>query len=130
MKEFFTSWTNISTLLNFILVCFSIWQIQEAKKEEAKRKSQVKIWQQSANGISQALKRIVVDVNTNLYTSVHDVCNAVWSVEASVFALYQSLYEERVVSEKEYKQQQEEFSKEVKKRMQIGGGGLKGGEEK
>jgi hypothetical protein len=66
------------------------------------------------------MKRIVADVNTGLYSSVKDVCNAVWAVEASAFALYQSLYEERVVSEREYKQQQEEFAQLAKKKMQTG----------
>lgn len=76
-------------------------------------KAQVKVWMQDANGVSNALNRIVVDNLQHRYSTTNDVCNAVWAIHATSFALYQSLYEERCVTEKEYKERQRKISEKL-----------------
>lgn len=58
---------------------------------------------EQANGVSEALLRIIRDKWNDLYSDKSDITNAVNSVQASAFSLYQSLYDERVLTEKEYK---------------------------
>lgn len=65
---------------------------------------------QDANGISQALTRIVQDNLSQRYSTTNDVCNAVWAIQGIAAALYQSLYEERCVTEKEYIEQQKRIA--------------------
>ncbi|QHO63151.1 hypothetical protein [Candidatus Chazhemtobacterium aquaticus] len=112
-------WTIFTTVFGIISVGINIWQFSAARKDAEHKKSQVKIWQQDANGISTGLRRIVVDVNNNMYSAVKDVANAVWTLEASAFSLYQSLYEERLVTEEEYKARQKEFEENLKKQQGI-----------
>ena len=45
---------------------------------------------------------------------MQDVVNSVHAVDASAFALYQSLYEERVLTEEEYKKDQKEMRAKIK----------------
>ena len=91
-----------------------VWFYVENRKEKERRNSQVKIWMQSANGITQALQRVIANKWQNLYSSVQDVVNSVHAVDASAFALYQSLYEERVLTEEEYKKDQKEMRAKIK----------------
>ncbi len=116
--DFFFWWSVVSTLIGMIILCFSIWQSVKAQSEKDRKKDQVKIWMQDANGVSMALKRIINDNLEKRYSSANDIANAVFAVQASAFALYQSLYEERCVTEEEYKQLQEEFKQDIKKQQE------------
>ncbi len=75
---------------------------------------------QDANGIQTALARIVRDNLDKRYSSTNDMANATWAVHSSAFALYQSLYEERCVTEEEFKEQQKELKEELKKNQSNG----------
>ena len=108
--EFLFWWSVISTIVGVVLLCCSIWQYFQSRNERDKANAQVKVWMNDANGISAALSRIVADNLANRYSSTNDVCNAVWAIQSSSFALYQSLYEERCISEKEYKERQKRIS--------------------
>ncbi|MES2087385.1 MAG: hypothetical protein V4467_00125 [Patescibacteria group bacterium] len=115
MNEFIFWWSVVSTILSVILLCASVWQYSKAQNQEEKTKSQVKVWMQDASGLSQALSRIVSDNLSGRYHSTNDVCNAIWAVHASAFALYQSLYEERCVTEEEYKERQKAMMEKTEK---------------
>ena len=93
----------VSLLVNALLVAISLGLVVDAWKERQRRNSQVKIWMEQANGVSEALLRIIRDKWNDLYSDKSDITNAVNSVQASAFSLYQSLYDERVLTEKEYK---------------------------
>ena len=108
--DFLTWWSIISTVIGVILLCVSIWLFLGSRNQETKKKAQVKIWMQDASGLSNALYRIIGDNLQDRFSSTNDVCNAVWAVQASAFALYQSLYEERCITEKEYKERQKKLS--------------------
>lgn len=111
-------WSIISTVIGIALLCVTIWQTKAALDEKKRSKSQVKIWMQDANGISLAMQRIIRDNLDGRYSSTNDIANAIWALHTPAFALYQSLYEERCVSEEEYKEQQKEFQEEIKKLRQ------------
>lgn len=111
-------WSVVSTVIGITLLIGDVVLFVLNRKEKEHKEDQVKIWQQDANGVSQGLKRIVMDVNQGRYTAVKDVASAVWSLEASAFALQQSLYEERAMTEDEYKEQQKRIREEVMKTQQ------------
>lgn len=96
----------VSFIVNVLLTMAGIGLWVANNKEKDRRNAQVKIWMQDANGLTQALVRIIQDKWNGLYSSVQDVVNAVNAVHASAFALYQSLYEERTITEDEWKTQQ------------------------
>lgn len=104
--DFFLWWSIISTILGLGFVGVSIWQHWTSRSQIEKNKAQVKVWMQDANGIRQALQRIVRDNLDGRFSSTNDMGNAVWSIEANAGALYQSLYEERCVTEEQYKTRQ------------------------
>ncbi|HQT82558.1 MAG: hypothetical protein B7W98_01550 [Parcubacteria group bacterium 20-58-5] len=110
MDNLFFWWSIVSTVLGVLLLAGTIWQYLTARNEREKTKAQVKVWMQDANGVSQSLSRIVSDNLAGRYSSTNDVCNTIWSVQANAFALYQSLYEERCVTEEEYKARQKKLS--------------------
>ncbi|OGD68371.1 hypothetical protein A3I18_01655 [Candidatus Campbellbacteria bacterium RIFCSPLOWO2_02_FULL_35_11] len=110
MENFFLWWSVVSTLIGVILLCFSIWQYKDGKNQSDKIRAQVKVWMQEANGLSEALRRIVSDNLEKRYSTTDDVCNAVWALQISAFSLYQSLYEERCVTEEEYKARQKKIA--------------------
>ncbi len=107
----------VTTILSIILAGIAIWQFKEGQKQEDRIKAQVKVWMQDANGISQGMKRIISDNLAGRYGSTNDVCNAVWSLEATAFALYQGLYEERCVKEDEYIQRQKKIMDKLDKQF-------------
>ncbi len=115
--NFFFWWSVVSTIIGVILLCLSIWQTARAQSEKNRKKDQIKIWMQHADGVSQGLKRIARDNLDKRYSSTQDIANAVWALEANAFALRQSLYEERCVTEPEYKLQQKEIMEQLKKNM-------------
>ncbi|MEN9647217.1 MAG: hypothetical protein RLY57_21 [Candidatus Parcubacteria bacterium] len=117
--DFFFWWSIISTLIGFLFVIFSVWQYWVGKNQEEKNKAQVKIWMQDANGISSALQRIVKDNLDGRYSSTNDMANSIWSVEAMSKSFYQSLYEERCVTEEEYKIRQKRLSDLIDKQQEA-----------
>jgi hypothetical protein len=104
--DFFFWWSIISTIFGGIFLVLSIWQYWKSESEKGKNNAQVKVWMQEANGLSQALQRIISDNLAGRYSTPNDVCNSIWALQISAFSLYQSLYEERCVTEEEYKTRQ------------------------
>lgn len=113
--DIFFWWSVISTLIGVILLIVSVWQYLSARNSDERKRAQVKIWMQDANGVQLGLQRMIQDNLASRYTSTNDMANSAWTLHASAFALYQSLYEERCVTEDEYKKQQQEFMNEIKK---------------
>jgi hypothetical protein len=124
--DFFFWWSVVSTIIAIAttigsvwLLCIAIKQATQAESEKNRKKDQVKIWMQHADGVSLGLKRLVKDNFDKRYSSTQDIGNAVWAIEANAFALRQSLYEERCMTEPEYKQQQKEIMEELKKNSSV-----------
>lgn len=107
--DFFTWFSIVSLIINVILIVYSYGLYIASKKEKESRNAQVKIWMQYANGITHGLQRITANFLENLWTKKEDITGAVHSLEAVSFSLYQSLYEERVISEDEYKEEQKKI---------------------
>lgn len=112
--DIFFWWSVVSTLLSLIFLFTSLWQYFESKKQQAQHKSQVKIWMQDANGVHWGLQRIVQDNLDKRYSTTNDMANAVWTLDSSAFSLYQSLYEERCITETDYVQEQKEMREQAK----------------
>lgn len=115
--DFFFWWSIFSTLTGFMFVVISVWQYWSNQSQLEKNKAQIKVWMQDANGIRNALQRIVRDNLDKKYTSTNDMGNAVWSLEAASSALYQSLYEERCVTEEEYRERQKKLADVIEKQQ-------------
>lgn len=115
--DFFTWFSIVSLIINVVLIVYSYGLYIASKKEKESRNAQVKIWMQYANGITHGLQRITANFLENLWTKKEDITGAVHSMEAVSFSLYQSLYEERVISEDEYKEEQ----KKIRSNNQGGG---------
>lgn len=111
--------STVSLIINVILIVISVGLAVDAWKERERRNCQVKIWMEQANGVNQGLQRIIQDKWNNLYSSINDITNAVHSVHASAFSLYQSLYEERVLTEKEYKDHAMKIRKKMDEKMGL-----------
>ncbi len=120
ISNFLFWWSVISTIIGIFLLCASIWQFLEARNSAARSKAQVKLWMQDANALQQSLTRIVQDNLDKRYTSTNDMANAIWTIHAPAFALYQSLYEERSITEEEYVAQQKVLQDELKKTQALG----------
>ncbi|OGD65586.1 hypothetical protein A2215_03140 [Candidatus Berkelbacteria bacterium RIFOXYA2_FULL_43_10] len=120
MPESFTFWWSaISTVIGVALLCVTLWQTKATRDEKKRNTSQVKIWMQDANGISLAMQRVIQDNLGGRYTSTNDMANTIFALQSTAFALYQSLYEERCVTEEEFKDQQRKFKEEFEKSRQI-----------
>lgn len=121
----FFFWTSIiTTLLSIGLLCFSIWQYQQAEIERQKGDAQVKIWMQDAKGLHDGLQKMAVDcmtivggIVTPKYSSIEDVGKAIYAFSNMTNALYQSLFEERCVTEEEYRARQKEIADEMHKKQ-------------
>lgn len=107
----------VSLIANIILIIVGVGLTIANWKADKRSKSQVKIWMEQANGVHISLNRIVIDKWNGLYSNINDVVNAVWVVQASAFSLYQSLYEERVLTEKMYIKEQLEQREFIKKQL-------------
>lgn len=105
----------VSTVIGVILLIVSVGLTVKTWLDSKNKKVQVKIWMQDANGISNALQRVVSDNLEGRYSSTKDMGNTIWSIQAMAFALYQSLYEERCLSEKEFIAEQKEVRAKSKK---------------
>lgn len=117
-SDAFFWWSVVSTLVNVLLAGFGIWQITLVQAERKHRQDQIKIWMHSANGLQESLKRIVGDNLDGRYSSTNDIANAIWALHSGVFGMYQSLYEERAISEEDYKKEQKELRTQVRKGTQ------------
>lgn len=123
----FNFWYSIfSTVIGIILLVTSVGLIIKSWLDSKNQKVQVKIWMQDANGISLSLQRIVKDNLDGRYSSTNDIANAIWSIQASAFALYQSLYEERCISEKEFIEDQQRLREDLRKQNKRNIQGNKG----
>lgn len=107
--DLITWFSIVSLIINVILIVYSYGLYVASKKEKESRNAQVKIWMQYANGITHGLQRITANFLEDLWTKKEDITGAVHSLEAVSFSLYQSLYEERVISEEEYKEEQKKI---------------------
>jgi hypothetical protein len=112
----------ISLSINVVLIVVSVGLAVASWRDYKKKNSQVKVWMEQANGVSQGLQRIIHDKWSGLYTSVNDITNAVYAVHASAFALYQSLYDERFLSEDEIKEHQKILRAKLDKEMGLDSG--------
>ncbi|MEJ0002201.1 MAG: hypothetical protein WDN09_03455 [bacterium] len=93
-------WSIFSTILNILLLCFSLWQYLKGQEQGKRNKAQIKIWMLDAKGILNAL----IKVQTLKHTKTSDAHNAISMIEAAANAMHQSLYEERVLEEEDYKE--------------------------
>lgn len=117
-----TETINVASLaVNVILIVISVGLAVASWKDSQKKNNQVKVWMEQANGVSLALQRIITDRWNELYSSVSDITNAVNAVQASAFALYQSLYDERILSEKEVKEHHMKMRKKLDEEMGLAG---------
>jgi hypothetical protein len=117
-ESFIFWWSIVSTIIGIILLCITIWQTKTANDEKKRSASQVKIWMQDANGISLAMQRIVSDNLDKRYSTTDDMANSIFALQTMAFSLYQSLYEERCITEEEYKEQKKKFKIEFEKKRQ------------
>jgi Rps23 Pro-64 3,4-dihydroxylase Tpa1-like proline 4-hydroxylase len=117
MAQIIFWYSIISTVVGLILLVISVGLTVKAWLDAQNKKMQVKIWMQDANGIQQALSRIIRDNLDKRYSSTNDMANAIFAVQASAFALYQSLYEERCLTEAEFKEDQQELRKKIKEQF-------------
>ena len=115
--DFFFWWSIVSTLVGFFFVVFSLWQYWGNRSQVEKNKAQIKVWMQDANGIRNAIQRVVRDNFDGRYSSTNDMGNAIWSIEANAGSLYQSLYEERCVTEEEYRARQKKIGELLDKKQ-------------
>ena len=122
MSSAFWQWVSVvSVIINIVLIIISVGLAVDAWHERKRRNSQVKIWMEQANGVNQALIRIVQDKWHNLYSSVSDIPNVINAVQASTLSLWTSLYEERVLSEKEYKEYAMKIRAKLDKKFGLDG---------
>ena len=120
MSKAFLDWFSIVSLaINVILAVVSVYFIVVGIQANRRSKAQVKIWLEQANGVNQALLRIIQDKWNNLYSSVSDITNAIHTVQASALALWTALYEERVITEVEYKDRQKKIWKKLDEQIGL-----------
>lgn len=117
MGNFIFWYSIISTLISLILLIISVGLAVKTWLDAQNKKMQVKIWMQDANGIQLALSRMIADNLAKRYSSTDDMANAIFAVQASAFALYQSLYEERCLKEKDFIADQQELRRKVKEQF-------------
>lgn len=110
----FTFWYSIiSTVIGILLLVASVGFALKTWLDSKNKKAQVKIWMQDANGVQTSLQRVVGDNLQGRYSSTNDMANAIWAIQAMAFALYQSLFEERCVSEKDFIKEQNDLRREL-----------------
>lgn len=95
-------WSIISTVIGVVLLVWDVYLLGESKKEKEIHKSQVKIWQHYANGISNSS----LNLGSTKFDSTSDLQEAIKVLQTVSFYLYKSLNEERLFSDEEVKQQQ------------------------
>lgn len=121
--DFFFWASIVSTIFAFLSIIYSVWQYRKVESEKQKGDAQVKIWMQDANGIYQGLQTLAVNclntttpaIGTNKFSSITDVGVALYSFASSAKALYQSLYEERCVTEDIYRKRQNDIGEAMHK---------------
>lgn len=90
----FFFWASIITTLT------SVWQYFESRNQSEKAKSQVKIWMQDAKHLSSAIEYLFETETEEAKR------NPLYVLKCISDALYTSLYEERVIDEREYAEQE------------------------
>lgn len=110
----------LSIVINVILIVISVALVVASFKERARRNAQVKIWQQNAQGINAGLRNILTNVNRGFFSDIHAIANVVDSLEPVTFSLYWSLYEERSLTEREYKESQRKMRERYEKQIEEG----------
>lgn len=127
INQFNLIWSVVSTIIAVGLFGWDIWQLASSRKndelqlkEKQLHKSQVKIWQHFANGISTNLLLIVEAVRTNKLDNLkaQEFGEIAKGIQASANALYISLNEERLFTDEEIKQRQLENEKMFKEMQQ------------
>lgn len=107
------SWlTIISFCLNLILGGLGIYQFLDSKNKEENIKTFVRIWQNSAEGISNGLLQI--SQNPKLFSSVEDMSQAVGVAAQSARGLNEAMIQQRFYSDEEVKKQKEKSQEEIK----------------
>ncbi len=108
------TWYELASYLtNIVLAFLSIYQFLASKKEEENTKSKIRMLQNQAEGIKNALLQI--GQNSNAFSSKDDIAAAVTAVSQSAVTLDQAMVEERFYSETEIKQKRMEMEKQQKK---------------
>lgn len=119
----------VPTLIAIISLGFNVWQLAINKGEKDRHNSQVKIWQRHAEGIDYGLKNILSRTADYDFSSVKDVKNSVFAIESSAFSLSRSLYEERTITEEEYREEEKKnreiaradfFAPQLKQEKEVG----------
>lgn len=114
---------QILTVVAIVLFGWDIWQLASSRKNEEVQlkekqlhKSQVKIWQHFANGISHNLLVISEAVRGGKLDNLkaQEFGEVIKGIQASAYALYTSLNEERLFTDDEIKQRQLENEEEFK----------------
>lgn len=122
-------WSVISTIIAVGLFGWDIWQLASSRKndelqlkEKQLHKSQVKIWQHFANGISTNLLLITEAIRTNKLDNLkaQEFGEITKGIQASANALYTSLNEERLFTDEEIKQRQLDNEKMFKEMQERG----------
>ena len=125
MQSEFFFWLSIFTvLLSLALIFWDIYLLALKNREKENHKSQVKIWQNFANGIFQGLQNISSAADESKFSTPKDTQQAVDAIKPIAYSLYNSLFEERLFSEKEIKErqlrQEDEFKKLLSQKTQTG----------
>ena len=94
--------TLVSLALNVALFIIGFYQLIAAKKEEENTKGKVRIWQNQAEGIKNAL--LAISQNSNNYDSKQSAISAASAVAQQAVAFEKSLVEERFFTDEEVKQ--------------------------
>lgn len=115
MYDIFFWWSVFSTVLGLFFLGANVAQFVVSLKEKEIHKAQVKVWQHHANGIQYGL----FVATLGKYSTVEDLRESVKAVHQSAAALFTSLNEERLFSEKEIKEQQMAKQKADQERQEF-----------
>ena len=127
-NQFSFWWSIISTVLALGFLCWDIWQLSSSKKEKEIRykekelhKSQVKVWQHFANGISFGLAQLIEAIKNGSLSelSAKNIGDAIKPIQATANSLFTSLNEERLFSDEEIKQRQLDNEERIKNMFQT-----------
>ena len=127
INQFIFWWSVVSTVIGMGLLGWDIWQLAASKKdkelqlkEKQLHKAQVKIWQHFANGINNNIMNLGLSLgNENLKEiGAKQLGEMLRGIQASTYALYTSLNEERLFTDDEIKERQLVQEKEFKERFQ------------
>lgn len=104
-------------LITIISIAINIFQALSSRSEKHNTKLLVRVWQNQAEGIKNALLGIAY--NPHNYSNKEDIASAVNAVAQSAVALDKAMTEERFYSDEEVKRKKEETEKEMQKLFKI-----------